>query len=99
MHPLLVILMIGVVIAGALYLMKPRPVFVVQLKDGQAITIQGKVAGYFLRECERIAAMYQLSDGRIEGCRAGQRVRLRFSKSIPQEYHQNFRNVWYAGKS
>lgn len=96
MHPIITLLIVALVFAGAYYLLKPKPLFMVEIRNGQAVTTHGKVSGKFLRECERIASLYKLFDGRIEGCLSGQRVRLRFSKSIPSEYHQNFRNVWQS---
>lgn len=96
MHPVIAILIMGFVVAGVIYWMKPKPLFVVAISDGHATATQGEVSNRFLRECERISSMYDLTDGRIEGSLCGKRVRLRFSKSIPQEYHQNFRNVFHA---
>lgn len=94
MHPIVTLLIVVLIFAGAYYLLKPKPLFMVQIRNGQAFATHGKVSRQFLRECERIASMYNLSVGWIKGLAHGKRVSLRFSKAIPREYHQNFRNVW-----
>ena len=92
MHPtvLIALLVIGIVA----FLMRPRPTFVVDIKDSKAVVRSGKVPASFLRDCEAILSLYEISEGRIKAKAAGSRVLFSFSSSIPHQYHQNFRNAW-----
>lgn len=78
----------------ALMLWHARLVFTVELRDGAARVRRGKPPSGFARGCEDVARRHGLKRGRISAVRTDQGVRLRFSRHLPANTHQAFRNVW-----
>ncbi|WP_018936251.1 DUF3634 family protein [Thioalkalivibrio sp. ALJ24] len=92
---LTLLIMFAVLALGvALMLWHARLVFTVELRDGTARVRRGKPPRAFLRGCEDVARQYRLKRGRIHAVRADGGVQLRFSRDLPKNTHQAFRNVW-----
>lgn len=68
--------------------------FIVELRDGAARAVKGKLPDRMLREFSECARQHGLSSGKILGERGAGVVRLAFSKEIPPSTHQQFRNIW-----
>ena len=68
--------------------------FEVVIENGTANTIRGSVPGSFLADCDSIARDHDIRKGSIRGVRRSQGLTLDFSRDIPEESHQKFRNVF-----
>lgn len=92
------VILIAVVITVLGYLLvywRPRPEWEVLIRDGQATVVHGKVNGRFVAECQMICDQWKVSRGRVAGSRNPDgRISLRFSREIPPQHHQRFRNAW-----
>lgn len=71
-------------------------VFVIQIRDGRASALQGAVTNEFLAIVEELAAQHHLDAGEIRGQARGPRIRLSFSRDIPDDLRQQLRNWWVA---
>lgn len=69
-------------------------IFEVVLERGRARAVKGDVKGAFLNDCADAARFRGIERGRIFGVRSRGGIRLEFSKEIPTEARQAFRNVW-----
>ncbi len=78
----------------ALMLWHARLVFSIELRDGQARVRHGKPPSRFVRGCEDVARRFGLKRGRIRAVRMDGGIELRFSRHLPAQTHQAFRNVW-----
>ena len=87
---ILVLVGIGVVI----WLLRPRPEFVIRIREGRAELHRGKVKPGFLEDCQHIATECGISDGTVSGMGRGSNRRLRFSFGIAAQQRQRFRNAW-----
>src|SRR6185436_2124585 len=82
--------------AGVILLLRPRPRFVVSVREGKPRVDRGKVPPRFVAFVEETCAERGIRRARISGFQTGRRITLRFSKGIPERDHQKFRNVWNA---
>jgi hypothetical protein len=98
MENLVTLLLVVVLAVVAFRLVRPRPRFVVAIRNRRAVARRGHVPRGFLQDCDAIVAMYEIPDGSIRVYESGASTRLVFSPSIPAEYHQNFRNVWHSSR-
>jgi len=81
--------------AGLVYFLRGSPEWRLEVEGGRLKVRRGNVPGRFFADCEQICRDWRIEKGRIEGVRReGGRVSLRFSKEIPAEHHQRFRNAW-----
>jgi hypothetical protein len=94
MTPWIRIVIILTVVAGVLVLLRPRPLFVVAIEDGKARVRRGKVPEAFIRDCDYLSSEYGIRAGVIQGFWGSGKVKLQFSRHIPEAHHQRFRNVW-----
>jgi hypothetical protein len=69
------------------------PSFTVEIRDGRAICIQGKVTSAFLDDCTEIAGDRHIVKGWIWGSREAGGARLEFSAGIGEGDRQRFRNA------
>jgi hypothetical protein len=100
-----VALLIGGLIIWSLWrAARPRPVFVVRITDGEPHAVAGTVTPAFLQRVREVAARCGVTTGRVTGSAHGRRIRLSFSRHIPERARQQLRNWWVmsgwlAGKS
>lgn len=73
---------------------RPVPALVLRIDHGKVSVRRGKVPGRFVGECQQICTDWKISAGTVKGFRVAGRVSLRFSREIPPEHHQRFRNAW-----
>lgn len=94
MMPLLAIIGSIVIIAIILWLLRGRPVFVIDFKGGAACMSHGQAPQAFLEDCEHIARDNQLDGGRVSGTRGPDGIRLVFSSGLSSIVQQRLRNAW-----
>ena len=70
------------------------PVFVVFLHDGHATAEKGNLSVRFLTECSDLAKKRGIQDGRVYGVWKSDAVSLEFSPEIPEDHHQDIRDLW-----
>jgi hypothetical protein len=86
---------LGLVIGWALYaICRPRPLFVVRIKDGVPRAARGQVTRGFLRDVAEICSQHGVEDGEVRGIAAGRRIDLVFSGGNPGRCRQQIRNLW-----
>ncbi len=91
----LLLLVLGLVIGWILYTIgRPRPVFVVRLRDGVPRAARGQATRGFLRDVAETCARHGVRDGEVRGIARGRRIDLVFSAGIPDPCRQQIRNVW-----
>jgi hypothetical protein len=73
---------------------KPAAVFVVQVRNGEAIAVGGKVTEAFLSEVTEQCASAGVHSGELRGLAWGPQIRLWFAKEFPPEVQQRLRNWW-----
>lgn len=71
-----------------------RPVFVVQIKDGEARRAVGKVRQGFVSDCSDIARQFEIECGKVYGERKANGVEVGFGPEIPERARQRFGNAW-----
>ena len=74
-------------------LLKPAA-FEVVIEDGAANPAHGNVPGSFLADCDEIARDHGIRTGLIRGVRRPHGLALEFSRDVPEESRQRFRNVF-----
>ena len=74
--------------------LRPRPLFVVRIRDGVPRAARGKVTRAFLRDVAEICVQHDVRRGEIRGLAAGRRIDLAFSAGIPGPCRQQIRNLW-----
>ncbi len=94
MHPLVQVIVVLIFGAFFIWALVPKPVFVIAIRNGEILVKKGKVPHQFLRFCLELAEAEGLPDSTIRGFRAARGIGLRFSRSLPHEYHQRLRNSW-----
>src|SRR5262245_17237844 len=89
------ILAFAVVALGLLvYAVWPRAEFVLRIREGKVRVGRGKPPPHFVHECEQLCETWNVQSGAVKGIRRGRRIRLDFSRAVPEEHHQRFRNLW-----
>lgn len=86
-----------VVIAAVLWFVfkgKPAAVFVIQVRNGEAIAINGTVTEAFLNEVTEQCASAGIDRGEVRGHPYGAQIRLWFAKEFPPDVQQRLRNWW-----
>jgi hypothetical protein len=72
-------------------------VVTVESEGSEGIKIQGDVPGYSAGEVAEFVAGLQLPIGaKVWGIPDRDRIRLRFSATVPETLHQRMRNFFYA---
>lgn len=74
-------------------LFKP-PKIVIRIQDGKAVTAKGKVAKVCLNECSDFFTEKEILSGKIFITDGIYGQKLEFSREIPEQLHQRFRNLW-----
>jgi hypothetical protein len=91
----LLVLVLGLVIGWLLFTVcRPRPVFVVRIRDGVPRAVRGQVTRGFLQDVAETCARHGVRDGEVRGLAAGRRIGLTFSGGIPNRCRQQIRNLW-----
>jgi len=88
------VLFIVLVLLGVLFVCRPRPLFVIPIRDGTARAAGGHAPPWFLSEVNELCASHALSKGAIRGFPARKRVSLSFSHHVPLSCRQRLRNFW-----
>jgi Protein of unknown function (DUF3634) len=73
---------------------RPRPMFVIQIRDGKPRAVSGTVTRAFLRDVTDICDRAGVQRGTVSGALRGERVVLVFSRNVPDRCRQMFRNLW-----
>ena len=94
MPPLFRYLVVIVVIAVLLWLLLPKPAFVIEIREGEIKVKKGKVPAGFVEDLEKITLSERLPDSKIRGVTRHGAVSLKFSRRVPQQHHQRLRNIW-----
>ena len=81
-------------IAFVIYLLAPRPLFVLRIERRKFVVKKGKVPANFVRDCEQMLADSDIPESTIKGFAKGRQVTLHFSSSMPDDCRQTFRNIW-----
>ncbi len=89
------ILIALVIVAAIVYVFRPKPRFIVRIRDGRPIATRGKVPAAFLADCQRALDELNIHGGTIKGYGPPHRTTLKFSRQIPVADHQSLRNVWH----
>ena len=90
----LALLVGGLIIWGLWRAVQPRPVFVVRIVHGEPRPIFGRVTQAFLQRLREVAANHGVTTGRVTGLVSRGRIRLQFSRQIPEPGRQQLRNWW-----
>ena len=81
-------------VLALLYFFRPRPRFVIAVRQGKVHVLRGEAPAGFLRECRSLVEAQGVPDMTVTGVRNGSATRLRFSRGAPDAVRQRFRNVW-----
>jgi hypothetical protein len=76
-----------------------RPVFIIDIKNGEASLLSGKVSNKLVIEFSSIAKHQDILRGTIYGLKSSKGIKLDFSPSIDDKDRQRFRNVWNVYRS
>ena len=88
-------IVLAAVVVGVIALSRPRPIIAVVFHGGKPRVTRGKVPAAFLDNCDILGSELRIRRGTIRGVRRRDgRISLEFSRGIPGESHQRFRNVW-----
>jgi hypothetical protein len=88
------IVVLVLVVAGFWLAFQPRYAFVVHIKQGELRVAKGKVTAAFLRLVGEVCGEFGVSRGWVGGVRRGRRLRLAFSRHVPEPCRQRLRNLW-----
>jgi hypothetical protein len=89
------VVVVGLVIGCVLFtIVRPRPVFVVRIRDGVPRAARGQVTRGFLQDVAETCARHGVENGVVRGLVAGRRINLGFSRGIPGPCRQQIRNLW-----
>lgn len=80
-------------LAGALWRLVVRPVFVIEVSDGVARLRRGDAPPGLVAGFSDVARDFGIHGGSIYGVHARHGLTLDFSSAIPPDAHQRFRNV------
>jgi hypothetical protein len=90
-----VVLLLGGTVAWGLWRAgQPRVVLVVRIGNGEPRAVAGAVTLAFLQQVREMATCHGVNSGRIRGRADGTRIRLEFSRQIPDAGRQQLRNWW-----
>ncbi|HEX5270929.1 MAG TPA: DUF3634 family protein [Gemmataceae bacterium] len=91
----LIALLIGGAILWSLWrAAQGRAVFLIQITDGEPHAVAGTVTAAFLARVREVTAGYGVRSGQVRGLARGTRIRLEFSRHIPEAVRQQLRNWW-----
>jgi hypothetical protein len=92
----IVIKLIVFALAAALvwWALKPRPVFVIAIRNGTARVTSGNVTASFVSAVNDECRHSELDQGTIRGMPKKDRIALAFSPHIPPSSRQRLRNAW-----
>ncbi|MHC4475524.1 MAG: DUF3634 family protein [Planctomycetota bacterium] len=88
------LLIVAAAVTVAVVFLCPKPRFVIQVAAGKVCIKSSRVPKKFLDDCQNLICECNVQKATIKGVSKSGRVSLRFSREIPNEYHQRFRNVW-----
>lgn len=82
-------------VAAAIYfLIRSRRVFVIKIRYRSVKLVSGSPPPAFMKECKEVTRIHKLIKGKIFGVKAGNGIKLEFSRSMSQPHQQIFRNVF-----
>jgi hypothetical protein len=73
-----------------------RSVFVVRITYGEPRAVVGTVTPAFLQRIREVAVDHKVRTGQVSGLARGPRIRLEFSRQIPEGGRHQLRNWWAA---
>jgi hypothetical protein len=94
---LFVKIVVSVLVLVALWFaFQPRFLFLVRIRDGVLYVSKGKVIAAFLESIREVCTEHGIRRGWVGGIALGRgkKVRLVFSRSIPEGCRQRLRNLW-----
>jgi hypothetical protein len=89
------VLVVALALWFIFHIARPRPSFVICIRNGNATVEQGRVNPRFVNDCASIGEAAGIADGTIRGFDDAEPPRLAFS-GIPPDLEQRFRNAWLA---
>jgi hypothetical protein len=88
-------LIVFALVAGLVWwALRPRPVFVVAIRNGAARVASGRVTAAFLSAVHDECRRSELHYGMIRGFQTKDRIALEFSRHVPDASRQRLRNAW-----
>ena len=88
--------LVWLIIGAGWFLTRPRPVFVIRIRNGIPKAVQGQTSGLVLDGIAEVCRMGGVTSGTVSAWKHGKRIRLKFSKSIPAGCQQQLRNMMLA---
>jgi hypothetical protein len=89
----------ALIVAGIIFvvwiILQPRYLFAIEIKNGKARRAKGVVPAAFVEDVELICQENAVARGIIRGVARGRRISLSFSRHIPRDVCQRFRNAWH----
>ncbi len=82
------------ILVAVLLACRPRPVFVIRIRDGTARASRGPVPQAFVGQVHDICREHHISTGTIRGFLVRKRIVLACSRHIPPPCRQRIRNIW-----
>jgi hypothetical protein len=73
---------------------RPEALFVIEIRNGAALTKTGKVTEAFLDEITEQCVAAGVHRGELRGIPRGRRISLAFSREFPLDLQQRLRNWW-----
>jgi len=88
------LLLVAAVAIVAVIFLRPRPAFVIRVREGKVSVARGRLSKKLLEDCQHLISESNIRRATIKGFSKAGRIKLRFSRHIPPSYHQRFRNIW-----
>ena len=84
------------VLVAIWYAARPRPKFVIRLRNGTADVVRGKTTESLRKAVSEVCRESGVTSGKISGLAHGKRIRVKCSRSIPVGCQQQLRNIVLA---
>jgi hypothetical protein len=94
METVIRLILVAAALIGAVIVLRPRPAFVIRVRDGKVSLARGRLSKKFLEDCQNLISECGIPHATIRGFSKADRVSLRFSRHVPASCHQRFRNIW-----
>src|SRR2546423_15231368 len=88
------LVLIFLVVVAVLLACRPRPVFVIRIRDGTARAARGPVPQAFVGQVQDICREHHIAAATMRGFLVRKRIVLAFSRHIPPPCQQKLRNIW-----
>lgn len=90
----IVLLVLGGLVAAAVWYARPAALFVVRIRAGRPEATHGTVTTAFLSRVTELCDEFGVASGEVHGLPRGRRIALWFSSDLPAGFRQRLRNWW-----